>query len=454
MATVDYQTPNRVFLHYVFYVLFKRKGMILWGFLLVFFSMTLATQLSYPVYVGNTKVWVYKTSTQQFNFFPDIQAPTLSFSPISQAVNWVEFLNGRQIAREVVQQFGLDKYYQDRDEHPQNFRERFWYGFNWIFNSPYSFLVRRGWAAPPKERDYFLKATNVVLRDMEALKLVGLQTDILTLVIYGPTPELAQNISNYLARTLVRKVVEIEQNHASFALNYAKEHLEDVAAELKAAEEALTSFQKQAGILDLNQQQVFQVTRTNSLETEILSLQAGREKLLAKLDALQNDVKGQQQAFVSHLLLQKAMSEIQDLSVDLSMHEKNLKIVEEQYREALKRAQDLITAEFVLKKLEREANTYSQMWTLFQDRIAKLEIETVSRLKEISMEVIDPAYVSPNTSPAWPRSRDLIFLGIVGGLVLGLTLAFLAEYFNDSVRNQRELEEEVKLPVLGSVPEF
>ncbi|MEW6443433.1 MAG: hypothetical protein AB1640_21045 [bacterium] len=454
MPTIDYETPKRVFLHYVFHVLFKRKGLIIWGFLLVFLSMNLAIQLSYPVYLGTAKVWVHKTSTQQINFFPDIQTPPITFSPISQGVNWIEFLNGKQMAMDIVEEFGLEAYYRNRNERPANFRERFWHGVNQVFNYPYQTLVRMGVLPPLEPQDYFLRATQSVLNDMESLDLVGLQTDILTLSVYGPTPELAQGIANHLARSLANKVVDVEQNRARFALEYAKQHLDEITSGLSAAEQELTAYQREQGVLNLKEQQLLQVTRADNLATQIETLEVEREKLLGKLEGLQQEVEDQRREFVSQVLLQRALSQIQDLNVELSMHEKNLKIAQEQYQAALEKAQGLISAEFVLKRLEREANTYSQMWSLFQDRMAKLEIETVSRLKEISMEVIDPAYVSQNANPVWPRTRDLTSLGILGGTVLGLFLAFMAEYFHDSVRTVREAEEELKLPVLGSIPEL
>ncbi len=47
-----------------------------------------------------------------------------------------------------------------------------------------------------------------------------------------------------------------------------------------------------------------------------------------------------------------------------------------------------------------------------------------------------------------------MYSGIILGVILGIAVAFLIEYFNDSIRNQKEAEEELRLPVLASIPEF
>jgi polysaccharide biosynthesis transport protein len=71
----------------------------------------------------------------------------------------------------------------------------------------------------------------------------------------------------------------------------------------------------------------------------------------------------------------------------------------------------------------------------------------------VAMEVVDPAYLHPDVEPVWPKDTMNYFLGVLLGLVTGLAMAFLVEYFNDGLRTRTEAERELDLPVLATIPE-
>jgi len=53
----------------------------------------------------------------------------------------------------------------------------------------------------------------------------------------------------------------------------------------------------------------------------------------------------------------------------------------------------------------------------------------------------------------WPKNKLLAFLGFGGGLVLGLLIALFLEWSRvEPVRTAQEVEGELELPVLGSIP--
>ena len=66
-----------------------------------------------------------------------------------------------------------------------------------------------------------------------------------------------------------------------------------------------------------------------------------------------------------------------------------------------------------------------------------------------SVSVFDPA-VSPR-KPVRPRPMLNAGLGLLAGVILGLSTALLLEYLDDSIRDPEELERELGLTVLGSV---
>jgi protein tyrosine kinase modulator len=67
-------------------------------------------------------------------------------------------------------------------------------------------------------------------------------------------------------------------------------------------------------------------------------------------------------------------------------------------------------------------------------------------------QVLDPANLP--TEPAFPKKSLFTVGGLGGGLSLGLALAFWLELQDTSLRNGREVETLLQLPVLASIPEI
>ena len=455
---IDYDTPKRDFLQYILYVFFKRKWMILWGFLLLFVPFVLATKISYPVYHAIAKVWVHRTTNQQISFMPDIQMPTFNVSILPPGMNWMEVITGQNMAREVAREFDLAEYFRQRNLYPINFREKFWYYFKQTIYYPIEkALDLLTWLRlmEPFEphRDFFAYAADRVLKDMVTVVIAQQMTDVLAISCYGPTPQLAQDIANFLADRLITQIVAGEQGVARFAIDFAEQQLDSIETRLRDAEEALTVYRKEMGVLDIPQQKRLQVDMADSMNTQLLAMEKSREELKAKVATIDEHIEAQKTAYVSTLVLQKNIADRQDAAVSLAVNEKTRRVLEEQAEKLDGRALELIEAEFVASRLQREIDIYSNIRGQFMDKMAKLHIETVSRLKAVAMEVVDPAYLHPDVEPVWPKDTMNYFLGVLLGLVTGLAMAFLVEYFNDSLRTRTEAERELELPVLATIPE-
>jgi capsular polysaccharide biosynthesis protein len=458
--TIDYETPKRAFLQYVLYVCFKRKWLIAWGFLLVFASVYLATKISYPVYHAIAKVWVHRAPSQQVSFVPEMQIPSMAVGIFSPAFNWVEAMTGQFISMEVAKDFRLDEYFRKRYQEPEGFREQFWYYFKKTLVSPVRaaiwVCVKVGLMDQPEfgQKDFLVVASNKVFEEMISLGVSNQFSDIMSIAVYGPTREYAQDIANYLADRLIRKVVEGEQGVARFAVDFAEQQLEDITAKLETSEDTLKQYQKQFGVVDISQQKNLQASRTDGLETKLDSLARERQEIESKVRTLDREIENQKRAFVSSIILQKNFSDKQEAEVDLATADKTLSTVQQQLQETNQRAQELIEADYVSSKLKREVGIYSTIWQQFQDKLAKLKIETVSRLKASAMEVVDPAFLPVDADPVWPKDTLNYIIGALCGLALGLAMAFILEFFNDSLRTEIEVEKELHLPVLGTLPEF
>jgi len=67
-----------------------------------------------------------------------------------------------------------------------------------------------------------------------------------------------------------------------------------------------------------------------------------------------------------------------------------------------------------------------------------------------NIQVLDPAV--PPAGPVSPNAVLNILLAGIIGLILTVTIIFVREYLDDTIRNPEEVESYLKLPVLGVIP--
>lgn len=82
---------------------------------------------------------------------------------------------------------------------------------------------------------------------------------------------------------------------------------------------------------------------------------------------------------------------------------------------------------------------------------AEVFMETVKEIMKVeNVQVIDPAQVP--TSPVSPR--PLMNIGIAGvlGVMLGIFIAFLKEFLDNSIKTPEDVEKYLGVPVLGTIP--
>lgn len=77
------------------------------------------------------------------------------------------------------------------------------------------------------------------------------------------------------------------------------------------------------------------------------------------------------------------------------------------------------------------------------------ELSKIEEIKDpLYFEVLDPALVPEH--PIGPKRIRNIILGALAGLCLGIGIAFLREYLDDTIHETDTIEKVVGLPVLAS----
>jgi capsular polysaccharide biosynthesis protein len=77
------------------------------------------------------------------------------------------------------------------------------------------------------------------------------------------------------------------------------------------------------------------------------------------------------------------------------------------------------------------------------------ESEVVKIMKIDNVSILDGAVVNP--SPVKPKPMMNIAISVAIGLMLGVFIAFLMEYFDKTIHTERDIEDILGIPVLGNI---
>lgn len=104
--------------------------------------------------------------------------------------------------------------------------------------------------------------------------------------------------------------------------------------------------------------------------------------------------------------------------------------------------------EYELGVLEREVASNKSLYEMFTTRMK--ETNVAGDLQSPIARVVDPAVVV--ASPYSPKKFRIIGIAAVVGLLLGIMLALLIEYLDNTVKNSEDVDNKLHVPMLGLLP--
>lgn len=291
-------------------------------------------------------------------------------------------------------------------------------------------LLDRQGIAPEKKHDDSLNGESERLPsiDLIASKIGAAMTvdfgrteQIQRLTVTAADPIVAAVVVNAVADAYLAYLVESRVTQTERAGQWLAEKISESRTKLTASENELREFQLRNQVLDL------QTVKTLSSQT---------------LDQVNSDLLEARRNFAE---LSKRYGPKHPAII-----ESKRKLATAQSRYGRVSASELNTNEdrFELTKLERSVNSNRELYELFLSRFNEVELGIDSVSSNTSL--LDRAVV-----PSEPFSPDIANQAITGsvlGLLFGLILLFAREFFDRTFKNQAQVEERLKLPVLGVLP--
>ena len=140
--------------------------------------------------------------------------------------------------------------------------------------------------------------------------------------------------------------------------------------------------------------------------------------------------------------------DIIQLQISITGYVTRIKALERSIQEEEKTLENLPEDELVLSRLNRDVRVNANNYYMIKRKYAETEIAEVAKGKDL--RIIDTAKVPG--SPLPQRKRFKVILGFLMGFGFGISLAFLIEYFDTSLKTVQEAEQLLGINTLGVIP--
>jgi succinoglycan biosynthesis transport protein ExoP len=309
-------------------------------------------------------------------------------------------------------------------------------------------------------------------------------------------PDLAGQVPNALAAAYIQHNLESRVNTTEQARDWLRKQLEEMKAKVEKADEALQEFGAKHDILSIDEKENITTKRLNELNDALAKAESERMDKEALYKQMKQD-RGQALDTLPSILENKL---IQDLKQNYAQLEAQYLRLSETFKPgypemiriknqmgAIQRRiysevnkyvagikneyESALRKETLLRKAfeDQKTRAIEMQQKAIQYNILKREAETnkelykslLLRMKEISVsagmnasniQMVDKAEVP--RGPYKPDTRRNLMMAAVIGLFLGVAMAFVLEHLDNTIKTPDDVEQILRLPSFGVVPEI
>jgi capsular exopolysaccharide synthesis family protein len=323
------------------------------------------------------------------------------------------------------------------------------------------------------------------------------ETNLVKITFTSPDPALAAQITNAHVTAYERQQVEMHSQQSEEAQRFLQNKLVDIKEQLQKSEAALNDYRRRKGIIpglmSLDGKDAVVLDRLSDLSKDLTTAEVQRISLESQvtlirkhqysaLSVVQNDLTVQdmqreldslysQEAALSSQFkadyppLAKLQAQIHELQARVADQiQKAVGAIESQYAEAQEKENELeaetqrqrqetlnlndAVAQYAI--LQRDVDTNRDLYNAIMTRMKDVAVS--GDIQTTNVSVINSAEVPGG--PSSPKKVRALMLALIGGLGVGLGLAFTMEFLDNTLKNPEEAENYLRLPNLGVVPEF
>jgi len=469
-------------------VIRKRQWIIIAFFLIVVITTAIGTFTMKPIYRATTTIQINKENPQVVDF-KEIFAVNMIDMDYYQTQ--YKILETRSIAKRVVQNLKLAEHpeFLPKPETPfQKWKSNILNPISGLFTSSNKISNSK---KNPSENE---KESTLINQFLGKLNIEPIRNSRLVKIHFdSSSPELSAQVPDNLATAYIQQSLETRFIATQQAKEWLTGQLEDLKAKVERADEALQSFGSKHGIISLEEKENVTIQRLTELnealtkaETERMAKEAvykqtkdrNFDSLLSILDnRLIMDLK---QAYIrveadymklsetfkpeypEMMRLKSQMQTIQKridgeinkiitgIKNDYESGLRKESLLRQAFENQKTKAQEMKEKAIQYNILKRESDTNKELYKGLLQRMKEAGVS--AGILASNIQVIDQAELP--TKPYKPNRQLNLLLAAVVGLFLGVGLAFFFEYLDNTVKTPEDVEQLIRLPSLGMVPEI
>jgi succinoglycan biosynthesis transport protein ExoP len=363
-------------------------------------------------------------------------------------------------------------------------------------------------------RELHLKTGPDGLLDHVAIQPIQ-NTNILSISVSWSDPVTSAAIANAFGAAIVNRERQLISSQADAALASLQQQMPAAQARMNDAQNKLSQFEAQHRIANIDEQTQAMITNMANLDSKIGQVQADRRQAqaqlnstLAQLSKMKSTITGntttsenpvvsqlQQQLTQTNIQLQQALQQYTDQypgvialkdqkarleqmiarqkqTVVANQSEVPNPVYQQLTQQAdnlraqaaadgaqiaeLQRQRDAMGPQLAalpsqsaqLADLQRDAKASEDVYSALQQKYVDAQVASETALSDVT--ITQPA--SAHEASVRPSLMLNLIIGIVLGAMLGVTGALLLDYLDNTITDEREVEEELALPQLGAIP--
>jgi capsular exopolysaccharide synthesis family protein len=455
--------PDEYSFHAYWEILRKRRGTVFTVAFIITISVTLVVFRMKPVYRATARMEV-QAETPQLQTLNELNTGARADDAFLQTQ--VDLLQNNNLAWETIQQLGLAAGYPE---------------------------ISAGGKGGPASTDRSPAATQAsLIRGFKKRLHVELlnESRLVEVSFESVDPSLAARVANALVKNYVESNFRSKYETTRQASAWMEQQLDELKAKVEKSQQALVDYERENSIADVgdkenvvgqkladlskdlttaqtdraNKESVYDSVQSNKAEAAIIA----NDALLEQLDSKYADLETQYAATTSHYgpnfykvkELRNQINEVESL-----MDRERKRIIERiggDYRTAVRREQ-LLSRQVAQQRAEVEKlnqllikytilkGEFETNQQLYNELLKRLKDATVSvSLRATNVRLADEALVP--SIPIRPDKPVDISVGLLVGLILGVTLAFIRESLDRTIKTAEDIEREITVPTLAVIP--
>ena len=477
----------------------KHRWAILTVFAVIFVSVLIFTFTATPIYQATTRLIIEKDDPKVVSVQ---EVMSVDSSGLDYYQTQYRIIESRTVAREVIRRLNLgekEEFVPKKED--ESFLDSVLNSIRETIASYASLLKTEKTPQTAEQSGESEEEAALVTAFVKRVKVVPIRNSRLVDVGFqAKDPVLSASIANTLARAYIDLNLETKLNATKDAMNWLESRITEERKKVEQAEQALLRYKERHNIITDFSKDVENITaqklaalNAQVIEAEVMRVEAetrykqavALEKTPDMLDSipevLNNDLI--REIKTMEVELQKRKSELskkygvnhpQIVAIQSELatlknrkNEEVKRVINSLYNsfkvaqareQSLKSSLNRQKAEsFTLNEkainysvLKREAQSTQQMYDLVIKRFK--ETALTENIRTGNIRIVDKAEVP--IRPVKPKKTQNALLGMIIGLALGIGLAFLLEYMDNTIKAPDDIKLRLKIPYLGPVPVF